>query len=93
MDKKTLLIFAKRILNSCSIDKSVISLRQLKTLLEEQGAPKDEIDLLVNMIQSVPEMKDAAKKAVLTEADVQIAARRARERKLREEAARYHGRC
>ena len=93
MDKKTLLIFAKRIFNSSSETKAMVSLRQLKTLLEEQGAPKGDIALLEKMIQSAPEMKEAAQKAILTEADVEIAERRARERKAREEAARYRGRC
>lgn len=93
MDKKTLLIFAKRIFNSSSEIKAMVSLGQLKTLLEEQGAPKGDIALLEKMIQSAPEMKEAAQKAVLTEVDVEIAERRARERKAREEAARNRGRC
>ena len=93
MDKKTLLIFAKRIFNSSSETKAMVSLRQLKTLLEEQGAPKGDIALLEKMIQSAPEMKEAAQKAVLTEVDVEIAERRAKERKAREEAARNRGRC
>lgn len=93
MDKKTLLIFAKRIFNSSSETKAMVSLRQLKTLLEEQGAPKGDIALLEKMIQSAPEMKEAAQKEILTEADVEIAERRANLRKIREEAARYRGRC
>ena len=75
MDKKTLLIFAKRIFNSSSENKAMVSLRQLKTLLEEQGAPKSDIVLLEKMIQSAPEMKEAAQKAVLTEVDIEIAER------------------
>ncbi|MBE5943238.1 MAG: hypothetical protein E7264_11985 [Lachnospiraceae bacterium] len=93
MDKKTLLIFAKRIFNSSSEIKAMVSLRQLKSLLEEQGAPKEDTALLEKMIQSAPEMKEAAQKATLTEVDVEIAERRARERKAREEAARNRGRC
>ena len=93
MDKKILLIFAKRIFNSSSENKAMVSLRQLKTLLEEQGAPKSDIVLLEKMIQSAPEMKEAAQKAVLTEEDIEIAERRAKERKAREEAARCRGRC
>ena len=93
MNKKILLIFVKRILNSGSEEKASISLRQLKTLLEEQDAPKDTIDLLEQIIQSVPEMKEAARNAVLTEEDIKIAERRARERKARWIAARPYGRC
>lgn len=86
---KTLLIFAKRIFSSSSETKAVVSLLQLKMLLEEQSASKDDLDLLEKMIQSAPEMKDVAKKTVLTE----IAERRSNERKARAEAARYVGRC
>lgn len=93
MDKKTLLIFARRIFNSSSEIKAMVSLRQLKALLEEQGAPKEDIAMLEKMIQSAPEMKKAAQKAVLTEADVEIAERRAKERRAREEAARRYSRC
>lgn len=93
MDKKTLLIFAKRIFSSSSSSKAILSLRQLKTLLEEQGAPKGDIALLEKMIRSAPEMQEVVRKEVLTEADVEIADRRAKERKAREEAAAYRGRC
>lgn len=93
MDKKTLLIFAKKIFNNSSETKAIVSLRQLQTLLEEQGASPKDIALLEQMIQSAPEMKETAQKTVLTELDVEIAERRARERKAREEAARNRGRC
>ena len=93
MDKKTLLIFAKRIFNGSSTTKAMMSLRQLKTLLEEQGAPTGDMALLEKMIQSAPEMKEVSQKAVLTEIDVEVAERRAKERKAREEAARNRGRC
>lgn len=49
--------------------------------------------MIEKMIQSAPEMKEASKKAVLTEIDVEIAERRAKERMAREEAARNRGRC
>ena len=93
MDKKTLLIFAKRILSGSSREKAAVSLRQLQLLLEEQGAPSDHIGLLEEMLQSIPEMQKASSGAILTEADVHIAHRRARERILREEAAKNYGRC
>ena len=93
MDKNTLLIFAKRIFSSSSEAKAVMSLRQLKTLLEEQGAPRGDIALLDKMIASAPEMKAAANRATLTEADVEIADRRAKERQARDAAASYRGRC
>ena len=93
MNEQTLLIFAQRILNSSSEQKARVSLRQLKTLLQEQGAAKGHIALLEDMILSVPEMKEAARKPVLTKADAEIAIRRANERKIRESAARSYGRC
>lgn len=93
MNSKILLIFVKRILNSGSEAKASMSLYQLKTLLEGQNAPKDTIDLLEKIIRSIPEMKEAARNAVITVEDVKIADRRAQERKAWEEAARHYGRC
>ena len=93
MEKKTLLIFAKRILSSSSEEKARKSLLQLMELLKEQGAEKNAIDLLDKMIQSIPEMKEASQKAVLTELDVETAQKRAHERRVREAAARCIGRC
>ena len=93
MDTKTILIFATRIFNSCSAQKAKISLSQLKTLLEEQGAPKECTFLIERMLQSIPETQAAAQKAVLTENDIYIAVRRASERKRREEQASHYGRC
>ncbi len=93
MDKKTLLIFAKRIFNSSSEMKAKVALRQLQTLLKEQGESQSKIDLIEKMISSAPEMKEMAQKVILTEDDVNIAKRRADERRQREEAARHYGRC
>ena len=93
MDKQTLLIFAKRIFSSSSTAKAMASLNQLKRLLEEQGAPVADIALLTSMIRSAPEMKAMAQQPVLTERDVEIAERRAKEREDRERAARHYGRC
>ena len=93
MNRSTILIFAKRIFSSSSVQKATASLLQLKTLLEEQGAPKSDIDLLNKMIQSAPEMREIAKASNLSLEDVQIAERRAAERRQRELAARSYGRC
>ena len=73
MNEQTLLIFAQRILNSSSEQKARVSLRQLKTLRQEQGASKGHIALLEDMILSMPEMKEAARKPMLTKADAEIA--------------------
>jgi hypothetical protein len=93
MDTKTLLAFTRRILSSSSTEKATISLNQLQRLLEEQGAPKSHILLLQKVMLSVPEMKQQAQNGTLSEADIEIAYRRARERIAREEAAMRYGRC
>ncbi len=93
MDKKVLLLFAKRIFNRSHITKATYNLNQLKQILIAQNAPNDCIRLIVDMIDSAPEMALAAQKDVLTEEDVKIAKRRADERKFREEAASKYCRC
>ena len=93
MDRKTLLAFAEKILSGSSEKKAMISLRQLQQILEEQGAPASERELLGKMLGGMPEMLEAPKNHVLTEEDIEIACRRATERRIREEAARYRGRC
>ena len=92
MDKKTLLIFVRRILNGASIEKSKRSLLQLYEILKEQGADESVIKMIEKIIKSVPEMKEFSEKDFLTEADVIIAERRARERIARENAARSYSR-
>lgn len=94
MDKKTLLIFAKRIFNSGSVEKGMLTLGQLKCILMDQGADPECLLLLDKMISSACEMKEiSAKTTLLSENNVNIAHRRACERKAREEAARNYGRC
>ena len=93
MDKKTLLIFAKRIFNSGSREKAVLSLRELKRLLIVQGAPETYVTLIEEMVDSAQEMQTIANKPVLTEQDVQIAHARTLDRRRREEEARHYGRC
>ncbi len=93
MDEKTLLVFAWKIFSSASEEKAKIALKQLKRLLEEQGASMKNIYLINKMIDSVPEMKEASKQGFWTKEDIETAARRAVMRKAREQAAQYHGRC
>lgn len=93
MDRKTLLIFAKRILTSGSVSKAKLGLESLKFLREQQGANEWEIKLLTKMLDSLPEVQEVAKETAFTEEDVLIAARRAQSRKEMEELARLYGRC
>ena len=93
MDTNTLLVFAKRIFGSCPPTKAEASIRQLKSLLDQQSISKETLELLDMMIESVPEMRETACRGELTRESVMIAARRAKERKNREQAARAYGRC
>ncbi len=94
MDKKTLLIFAKRIFDSSSKEKATRVLEQLRAILIEQGVKSDCIGLIDTMISDAPEMKEiAAQKPFLTEEDIKIAERRADERRAREALAASQGRC
>ncbi len=93
MENKTLLIFAKRIFSTSSVEKAKLSLTQLKMILEEQGAPQSDIHLLDEMINSAHEMKQMSDKQFFTDSDIKIAARRAEERRRREMEARNRGRC
>ena len=96
MDNKTLFLFAKRILTSSSEPKSSANLRQLKEVLELQGAPTEQIRLLDEMIDSVYELRLLAREAgadELTEHSVEIATVRKAARLRAEEEARYRGRC
>ncbi len=93
MNRKTLLIFAKRIFSSSSQEKAINNLLQLQSILAEQGASEDDIQLVKTMIMSAPELKELAAKPDFTEEDIRIAERRAKERKAREEAAARYSRC
>ena len=93
MKKDELLAFARKILESSSMNKATAALKQLIALLEEQGASEIDVDLVKMMARSIPEMKELANQGAFTVEDVVIAKRRAQERKAREEAARINGRC
>lgn len=94
MDKKTLLIFMKRILDSGSQVKSNVALKQLRNILSEQGADRELVKIVDDAIDSMPEVKDMAKlKASLTESDLKIAAGRAEDRRRRAAESANRGRC
>ncbi len=94
MNKDSLLLFMKRILACGSPEKSSISLIQLREILELQGADTELINLVNQTAESMPEVKEAAKKEfVLTEKSLLIAIHRAEARKRMEEEMRSRGRC
>ena len=94
MDTNTILIFAQRIIKTCSDRKIKQTLSELKSLLASQGAPFSDLNMLQAMIDNIPEMKVAVHNTeVLTKQDVEIAERRAEDRRIRERAAMRMGRC
>ena len=94
MTKDSLLRFIKRIMEKGSQEKSGIALYQLREILDQQQADKDMIILIDNVLMSVPEVKETAKKKdSLTEEDLKIAFNRALERRRREAELSRQGRC
>ena len=93
MNKDTLLAFIQRILKNGSDLKSGIALKQLLTILESQNADPSMIKLVQSTLEGIPEAKEAAKAKILTEEMLQIAFRRAKDRRRREEEAARQGRC
>ena len=94
MNKASLLLFMKRILESGSELKSSVSLKQLIKILEMQNADREMIRLVEETLESIPEAKDTASyHDPLKEEDLMIAIQRAKDRKRREEAMMNMGRC
>lgn len=93
MNKKVLLEFIQRILESCSERKAMHSLEELKNILERQQVSEDMILLVEKAKRSVPEAKAAAKEKPVSEQDIETAYTRAEARRQREAAARAYGRC
>ena len=93
MNRKTLLMFAKRINSNSTEEKAKNNLLQLQEILAEQGAAEADIQLVKVITMSVRELKGLPEKPFFTENDIEIAERRARQRIAREEAAASMGRC
>ena len=93
MNRESLLAFMQRILENGSALKSSVSLRQLATILEQQNADPELVNLVDLTLNAISEAKEAAKGPVLTEETLRIAIRRAEDRRRREAAARSQGRC
>ena len=93
MNKDTLLAFIQRILENGSDLKSGMAINQLLTILESQNVDPSMIKLVRSTLEGIPEAKEAARSEVLTEEMLQIAFRRAEDRRRREEEAARQGRC
>ncbi len=93
MNRESLILFIKRILEYGSGERSAVSLKQLQTILETQGADPEMVRLVKDTLQSIPEAKKAAKAEPLTEESLRTAIRRAEERRAWEQARAERGRC
>ena len=91
-----LLEYIRRIVRDGPERKARHILTELREILERMSTPKEQIDLVNMTILSLPEAMQEARKAdgrPLTERDLQIAARRAEERRRREAELHDYGRC
>ena len=93
MTKETLLLFIKRLLETGNDRQSILSLGQLKGILEAQGADPALIELAEIAIDAIPEAKHAAEEARFSEEHLRIAQLRAKERKERQARTTSMGRC
>ena len=96
MSDTELLDFIQRILNTSSQSKASMTLFQLKEILVQQNTPFHLIQLLDNTIRSLPEAGEISRgigSRPLTEDDLRTAARRAEERRQREQELASRGRC
>ena len=93
MNRETLLAFMQRILENGSGQKTILSLGQLRDILQTQNADREMIRLVEETLRSVPEAREAVREKTLTEEALQIAFRRADDRRRREAEAERQGRC
>lgn len=93
MTEREVLTFIKKITENSPDDKVKLNLTQLKSILESQCASVNLIDLITNSINSIPEIREISKDGELTPIDIQIAQKRANNRKMREYQMARQGRC
>lgn len=94
MEKDVLLRFIDRILKSQNTEKIRHSLEQLIYILENQGTDEKLVDLIIVMMDALPEMRELSDTILpVTYRDIEVGLKRAEERMRREEEARRMGRC
>ncbi len=96
MTDQELLAFMHRILRVSSVVKARLTLSQLREILAGQSCPQRQLRLLDQALRDLPESISVAKengKTQLTERDLDIASRRAADRRAREEEMASQGRC
>lgn len=92
MDERSLMTFIKKILQNGSPEKAKISLYQLADILSLQKAYPEQIRLVKDTAESIPEAREAAAKPVFLKPDFVLAIR-ASEKRRREEEMNSRGRC
>ena len=95
MTEQALLNFIQQVLrHSATQAKARLTLSQLRSTLEIQGVNSKMLSLIQTTVDSLPESLELAKSsASYTKEELEIAKRRAAERRAREEAARHYSRC
>ena len=88
MTEEALMLFLKRILECGSNEKSTAALYQLKAILEKQNASIHTIHLINQTIESIPEAKNAAKKALFSRTELRNALMESEVRRQKEEEQR-----
>ena len=92
MDERSLMTFIKKILQNGSPEKAKISLYQLADILSLQKAYPEQIRLVKDTAESIPEAREAAAMPVFLKPDLVLAIR-ASEKRRREEEMNSRGRC
>ena len=93
MEKTTLLIFIQEIINRSDNRQAELALEQLATILEQQGDTQS-AELVRQALRGRPEIREYTKLGRLTQAQIEIAEQRAKDRVAREEEMRRrYGRC
>ncbi len=93
MTENELLVFIQRIVEGSSVKKAQYALKQLEEILEKQRTDRGLIALILQAQKGLPEMRQMAQTGMLSKEDIAIAARRAEDRRRREEAMLHQGRC
>lgn len=92
MDQNNVISFIRRIVSCGNPAQSALALQQLAAILELQGAHEGKA-LVMAAFDGLGDLQSLPDAGTLTEADIQIAKRRADERRRREEEASRRGRC
>ena len=93
MDRRTFLAFLQRLLKGGSEIRAVLSLTQLRKILEEQNAPEQYLRDIDRLLNAIPEAVTAAERMDFGERELEEAVRRAEDRRRWEASRNNYGRC